>query len=649
MSFNEDYLQAILAEAAKQGVDTSNLEEVAKVMASNEGANVGDFEKPNTQKIGVTIPGCYLLSTNLVGPEGKKKTNYQILIADTFDNVDIDPEYGRKVSKTELELRVEKKRKMTAQEKREHDAKPGSNTQVAYNTSFEDTVTVRSGTIISIKPYEGTVLNAHGMEAESGTWLILNNLRRSERYAEGETTPNFTSWSVGDTNNIVADPQRSAKDLLPCLAKQVNYNKLVNVGNNNPAFGEHNRTVAEAEEIKKWEGDLKTWQKRRGILTHLPPDQRILAERALIVSLQGTEMTPELAGRGEFVIFDKPVWDKQFVHTKKEGKESWRQGDMRMRAVVREGDRRTSVVVHMRIRGDNNELYQSGIADRDTFAALAYYYIPHCDGYAIASMDVMTSHNMNESMKITNNPVNGVYPLEVAYGCWFYHDILCLDLASGIIRGGYEIDYEGAKAGMEAKVGTSDLSEDTDPRVRQLALANNLNKVSKPDVINLMESTQNLETLQNYKFFVVMDRSKDAQTMRELLEDIESFVANPKKAKKPPATVAEAQSRLFRGQKIGKIRGWPPFTGDIQFTIFAVKNTIYEQYLNKQQQQIPPEEYVQRLRLAKEDYELELENMNSKIEDYKKRAAVEDINKFAAENPDLFQESKKTKLDEIEV
>lgn len=576
-------LKKMSAEVRAAGLDPTDLEKVANYfMQKSDRVEEVTFSSPVRNIKGLTVPVLIRTAEEKKndGPNGNGKTRivYRLMVC-TFEDVVVPSELGEKIHENEIQLRVEKKIKMSQERRDQYLASlsPAERNGFAgkreYDTSYDEKVTLFAGTEIQITRFDGPFTHSNNMPFEAGEFAICKGLICEEKFmGAGESSRYGRQWKVQDkVGKLEEDLTKGPDDVRRMLRLLARDNQLVNVGDVNPDFSKNNETPVDRKfrtEAEASGKELKNWQKSQILLGFLPLEQRPATERVIVIPLGGTEPTPEFMAQRKKVVVKEPVWSTEFVGTKNDGKPV-KLGTFKARCCIIDGDQETEAVVQ--VQCFDKHMVKFGVMNYDLFGKIAGSYVPHCRGHIAGRMDIGSSHAMDESSTAYNRRnEDGSYPKGAAFGVFAYAELLDIDLASGIVKGGFgPLTASCAAAAIEQKYKSSDFSERAPADVESYAKINPLNTGGKPAIINMFEARHSVEDIKKtHQFFLVCDKRNDSEEVTELVGELQ---------RKHADSIVDRMSDLLMGHSVKGITGWPVKIRALEaYTIFAVRNSLVE-------------------------------------------------------------------------
>jgi len=576
-------LKKMSAEVRAAGLDPTDLEKVANYfMQKSDRVEEVTFSSPVRNIKGLTVPVLIRTAEEKKndGPNGNGKTRivYRLMVC-TFEDVVVPSELGEKIHENEIQLRVEKKIKMSQERRDQYLASlsPAERNGFAgkreYDTSYDEKVTLFAGTEIQITRFDGPFTHSNNMPFEAGEFAICKGLICEEKFmGAGESSRYGRQWKVQDkVGKLEEDLTKGPDDVRRMLRLLARDNQLVNVGDVNPDFSKNNETPVDRKfrtEAEASGKELKNWQKSQILLGFLPLEQRPATERVIVIPLGGTEPTPEFMAQRKKVVVKEPVWSTEFVGTKNDGKPV-KLGTFKARCCIIDGDQETEAVVQ--VQCFDKHMVKFGVMNYDLFGKIAGSYVPHCRGHIAGRMDIGSSHAMDESSTAYNRRnEDGSYPKGAAFGVFAYAELLDIDLASGIVKGGFgPLTASCAAAAIEQKYKSSDFSERAPADVESYAKINPLNTGGKPAIINMFEARHSVEDIKKtHQFFLVCDKRNDSDEVTELVGELQ---------RKHADSIVDRMSDLLMGHSVKGITGWPVKIRALEaYTIFAVRNSLVE-------------------------------------------------------------------------
>ena len=576
-------LKKMSAEVRAAGLDPTDLEKVANYfMQKSDRVEEVTFSSPVRNIKGLTVPVLIRTAEEKKndGPNGNGKTRivYRLMVC-TFEDVVVPSELGEKIHENEIQLRVEKKIKMSQERRDQYLASlsPAERNGFAgkreYDTSYDEKVTLFAGTEIQITRFDGPFTHSNNMPFEAGEFAICKGLICEEKFmGAGESSRYGRQWKVQDkVGKLEEDLTKGPDDVRRMLRLLARDNQLVNVGDVNPDFSKNNETPVDRKfrtEAEASGKELKNWQKSQILLGFLPLEQRPATERVIVIPLGGTEPTPEFMAQRKKVVVKEPVWSTEFVGTKNDGKPV-KLGTFKARCCIIDGDQETEAVVQ--VQCFDKHMVKFGVMNYDLFGKIAGSYVPHCRGHIAGRMDIGSSHAMDESSTAYNRRnEDGSYPKGAAFGVFAYAELLDIDLASGIVKGGFgPLTASCAAAAIEQKYKSSDFSERAPADVESYAKINPLNTGGKPAIINMFEARHSVEDIKKtHQFFLVCDKRNDSDEVTELVGELQ---------RKHADSIVDRMSDLLMGHNVKGITGWPVKIRALEaYTIFAVRNSLVE-------------------------------------------------------------------------
>jgi len=603
------------------GGDPSDLEKTAEFIQQlgNEEQIQGTFAAPIKNIKGLTVPVLIRTIEDKINKgNGKTRYEYRLLIG-TFEDVVVPSELGEKLSDTEISLKLDRRIKMSYEERTAYlaamnltwnEPNPPNNNDIAhtlkkpleditpgvrkaflvglplkddgyaskrlYFSERDESVILNAGSEIKITSFDGPFSHSNNMPFRELEFAVCKGLCCEEKFDEPNQPSTYgKQWKVQDkTGKLEEDPSRGPADVKRMLHILSHSNKLLNVGENGALYDIENESPTDTafrQEKENSGKEMKNWEKDAILLGKIPEPLRSVASQVIVIPLQGTETDPEFAIRATKVIVKAPRWNKEFVG-KKSDDTPVKIGSFQAKCRVVENDVATDALVQMQLF--DKHMIKFGVMDFATFGKIASFFVPKCRGYIAGRMDVGGSHSMDESsMAFNKQNEDGTWPKKVAFGVFSYAELLNIDLASGVISGGFHITPECVRAAMEMRYKSSDFSVQSPQDVESYAQINPLNTGGKPPIINLFESLHSLQELtESYQFFLVCNRSNQSDEVKEVTEKLE---------KKFPDSVMEKMSELIMGKPVKGVTGWPvKLRGDeFTFTIFAVRNNVAEETL----------------------------------------------------------------------
>jgi hypothetical protein len=577
-------LKNIYKELREAGVDPEDLEQAANYfMKKDEGGGMMAFNNPIRNIKGLTV-GVLIRTIEEKKSEntGKQYYEYRLMVC-TFEDVVVPSEIGEKINENAIRLRVEKRTKMSLEEREEYLAglKPAERNSFAgkreYAVTRDEMVTLFAGTEIKITSFDGPFTHSNKMPFATNEFAICKGLICEETITvPGQPSKFGKQWKVqSKVGTLEEDTNKGPEDIERMMKLLERDNQLVNVGDNNPKFTMDNESEDDTlfrKTIESAGKDMKDWQKDTILLGFLPKEDRSISKRSIIINLNGTAPDPEFMAQREKVIFKPPTWGKEFVGTKKDDVPV-KLGAFQARCLIMDGEKEIAAVVQVQMF--DKHMTGFGVMDYEMFGKIAASYVPRCRGYIAARMNVGSSHAMDESSTLHNKQnEDGTFPKGVEFGVFAYAELLNINLASGVIDGGFgPLTAECAAAIMEHKYQSSDFSEKCPTDVDSYAKLNPLNSGGKPPIVNMLEARHSVADLKDkYQFYMVCDKQNE-----EVSEAITLLQT------KYPDTMVQKMSDLILGRPVKGISGWTVKLYTVQpplvYTIFAIKNDLVESTL----------------------------------------------------------------------
>ena len=641
----DDYLAQVAKLIEEQGLDPSDLEAVGQLCKSNQAISnkaTTAFVKPPRATRGIEVKA---LLRDIKSAEGSRKVEYFLYLWGDFSSVKLTDDDGIKISDSELRLKIEEQRKMTPNEKADWDAKcdkekNGPAKKREYKQTYEKSMPLYAGQEIRISAFDEGFLNEHERPFKKGDLVILRGLFPFEKFLTPDAllAKYGQQWNLPEKGGMISDGQHTLADVYAAMERQVQYNRLVNVGDNGD-FGPQYESAADRAERTDLEakGKMPGWAKDRCIMGFVNPTERDIAKILAVIPLQKPSITPEGAAHRQQVVLDQLEWMKPFIGQRDDGSKSWRsaQGVVKANTYDKAGN---PITVKVQISLGEDQVNQFGIVDTRMFGELAPYLLPHSQGLVAGHLWISGSHELPESQLSRNErQPDGTYPMGFAFASYYFSDFMQLDLAKTVLKAGFHVTYECAKEALVKMFGTADLSANPPPEVElNAADKNNVLKLANTrPIINLFESCNNIDDLaKDYQFVMLCNVDNQNEDVLDTIEELKEAAEKSKgKSKK---TWQQLMSDLITGAK--KVRGWPVKLAnkELVYTIFAIRNSAVESAL-QEKPQITAEEFAHRfvvLRTA------QLE------EEEKRRRHADDIAALEAMDPSEFDMPKRQKMDE---
>lgn len=568
-------LKNVSKQARDAGVDPQNLEAVMNFFRSKtDQPGEVTFSNPVRNIKGLTVSVLIrTIDEKKSDRTGKTYWDYRLMVC-TFEDVVVPSDIGDKIDDGAIRMRVDKRTKMSPVERQEYLAglspadRAGFAGKREYRLTRDDTTVLYAGTEIKITSFDGPYTHSNNMPFVAGEFAIIKGLYCEETIKPGEQSYG-RGWKVQSKGSLEEDTNKGPEDVHRMLRTLAKGNHLVNVGDNNPHFDMSNESESDRKfrQDKEQGGkDLKNWEKNTILLGFLPEHMRPAAARVIVIPLHGSEPDPEFIAQRDKVVVSEPTWSTEFAGTKNDDTPV-KLGAFQAKCRIWTGDETTDALVQ--VQCFDKHMNRFGVMNTNIFAKIAASFVPRCHGYIAARMDVGSSHAMDESTLMANKQnEDGSYPKEVAFGVFAYAELLNINLASGVIAGGFgPITDECASTAMKLKYKSDDFSEQCPADVSSYATLNPLNTGGKPPIINLLESRHSVADLsKTHQFFLVCDKRNDSEEIVELMNKLQRKYAD---------SIVQKMSDLIMGQAVKGISGWPvKLKGDIVFTVFAVRNSL---------------------------------------------------------------------------
>lgn len=585
MSDNTD-INDVLALLKASGEATTDLEALADFLltAGPQGGLV--FNAPNKSVKGLVMPLFIQdIREKKSTVEGGKTRFECFFVVLPFDDVVIAPDLGTKLNRFELDVFIETRVKMTLERQVAYlaglsAAERGTfAAKREYDTYRTETTRLISGTKIKLTSWDGVFAHSNGVPFSRGEFAIAKGLYIEDKHAAaGEPSKYGEQWTLRrDVGTLEDDPMHTGIEAREQLfATLQEGNVLLNVGDANPLFSRNNESDDERlfrEKREKTEKGPKAWEREKIYTNWLPKALRPYAKRLFVVPSNGTQVTAELLDAKNKIVIGKSVWSPDFIS---KGDQPKKTAAFQVRCqIFEEGKPIQVALLSVTIYEENLKRY--GINNQEIFGAVAGSFIPRCDGMIAAMPSLANSHNMDESSLAFNKQnIDGTYPKGVAFGVSAYAEVFCIDLASGIIKGGYPITPACVSTILIHKYKSDDFTLQCPGEVALHASQNELNTGGKPPEVNLLESKQTSikEMQDHYQFFFMSEKANDSEEMAEMVRDLTTLYPND---------IVEKTSALILGEKVKGLEGWPVKirASPLKWTIFAVRNDIAKAYMDK--------------------------------------------------------------------
>lgn len=598
-----EYLEAIKAALQTNGTDTSDLERLAELAKDNisaEAKSSTKFVKPPRDLGGIKVYGI------VVSVTGTGKKSYKVLIWKDFSKTSVSDEFGKKVDMYQINLNIFEERKMTDEQKREHDRECDANKDPngkkrEYKISKGGTIELHVGSIVDISPFDHKGYSfSSNRGVKVGDLVTLNSLTPKVKFKTPDAVvPSFKlQWWIPEPNasGMQQDTQHSEDDVVASLYRAISHNEIVNVGSNGYR-SPNNETPYDRSERERIEslGKVPGWGREVIIHGQLPQNKRHIMKKALIVPLEELPPTPEGAA-GQGLVISKLKWSETFKVEKGETEET--KEKKREAAFVCDGkmfdEEGYPITAKIQVQLREDQIDQFGIVNPDRWAKLAPFMVANARGVLASHLWAGASELLSESQEETNTRnEDGTYPMGYAYSLYYSSDYIHVNLPSTLLGAGFEINAECAAALMNEVYKTTDFVKYTPEEVELYAKdERNIFKHSRPPVINLFEATQRLDDLTlEYSFIMLANVNNKKEDVVDIVDDLKA------KAEETGENWVDLQSDLIMCKT--KERGWPVrmTDSDLVFTIFAVRTELLEQ-ARKPIERLSPEEFAVRYAVA---------------------------------------------------
>ena len=569
--------------------------------------------------------------------EGKVKTyikhEYKLWLCTDFSKVLVPSEEGVKVNENTIDLLVHASKRMTESEKTEFVAQKKKDK--TYNNFTDNTKNkkwietepyeIKSGSIITVgfwgtNPFE----DDSGQPFRKGDMVMACGISANRSYKEDGRgfmiNLDISSMKENNTKEV-------KKDLLSkCLALS-KVNTIPNVGFSG-GYGDHNLTEEDKEyekqQQREYNSKISALVKWKNINRRLPINTRKLLQKMFIRSLSPIsklhEATVEEIYRDEMYIFSRPRWTKDFTYqdeVKEQGQEKSKKILKRQAVVIYDtsvsfvgqqtSEKNSNNIDYKKIKTqihlDDNLMKDYGIEDAKRFGNVAPHFVTNCDAMIMAKIDLLSSFNMEENSEQVN-PIDedGIPKTGYHYGA--IYNAQCLigtDLVSGLVRGGYHVQTNCVKKAIEV-VFASSKREDVKKNV--------LNTVPGLPIINILESSVDIETLSNngYQFYFIGGgiELKSSETVQHFLSKMKK--KEGKSWKNVLGEVISGTDKRYVGLPI-------KMSDPESFCIFAVKKNLVDIFKEKEKKLLQEEtesEHLERIVNEARDASLNKRAMNMK-------------------------------------
>lgn len=569
---------------------------------------VEEREAVDKSGLGVSIPVKIMKVDQKSGQSGRAYTDYQLMIIRGFGAMDVAPNEGDLISENKLQLRVHSTRKLTQTEINEHKAKcraDGITDRWEVDRKKEqdymaDAVELLTpGRILNVRHFGAAFKKTRDLTFEVGDCVFVlhlypeQELETIEQYDETgklvrETQPN--QWGVkfyAKGMRIDRTAEDQSEDEIWQNLKQ--HNQMLNL-RPEAGYGADNQTEEERQfevELGAKNNQLDRW---KVTMSKVPHADRGLVNGPFVMDLYRHDdgPNPEQLVNDYSLVVGNPRWHSKWTQSTKlqDGTEDeWKVSSFEMDAqIFEEGSATTKARISGSIsatqaqRRDKQELMDEfGVSNVQRFGKIAGTFVPLCSGTAVLKLDLVgTAYMVENNPEMNPKGSDGNYVENVAFGCNYTAQVLTVDVASGVVRGGFRINRATAEMAFKRAFGQLP-SRDAPPKlVASYADKNRMNRKHNSPVLNLFEIPATFESLENegWAFYFVHKASKQSEVAQHFLGEIYN------NAEGDLDQVLKWTSEVISDKKLHKeYFGFPAEIGadPYEYCVFAVKKHVADE------------------------------------------------------------------------